>query len=204
MMKKNYFILILSILTLQAFAQTDYDKLKSYHKKKTVALGLKAGELTGLNFQIYSGHVCGRNKNMLDKHKAWDFVIGTTRLFNKKPLVIQGKTKDTVFNGLNAGYRMQIGYIHELAWLNGWEISFGIAAQAGQRSIGTRTEGRKTIMSAGVMPSLQVEAGLFRFGSNNKPIYTTLFAEASYYGELTPIFFHTYYFAGGLRFNFWK
>ncbi|MCP4522501.1 MAG: hypothetical protein GY827_12540 [Cytophagales bacterium] len=198
-MKKGIAFLLALGLSSLLFAQTDYDRLMKYHAKWRYGVGLRAGELTGLELQMYRGIVCAGAKNSISKPMGISLVIGNSRTFSSNKFLSDSDTEQVAPHGI----RTQLAITQLL--FNFWTVDcyVGAAAYGGQRNILNDQQEIKTNFSMGAAPSIGLEKTFLRAGTRNKPIYFNVFAEYTYYLELDKRFFTASYVSAGVKMNFW-
>jgi hypothetical protein len=112
------------MLVVSGHAQDMLNAWKKAHDQINVSVGLRVGEPTGINFQLYRGVTTG-----CTKHKGFfDFVVGQEG-------IIYGTDRSYGNNRWQSGgLRYSVTYFHEVNnKLFGSLLYYGIGAQAGQR-----------------------------------------------------------------------
>src|SRR6478735_5964960 len=175
----KYFIPLVALFFISnhAYSQTDYAKAHSYENKLNPAIGLKVGELTGIQFQLFKGSVCGGHQEVLNKNTSYTLTVGYSRLI--------GKTRGIAHEGFTyvlnkPDFRIQLDAGKTIVHAFDTDLYATLGVSGGMRSyeVGLADTQEFTM---GVLPGLGLEHSLWHSNSRNAPIYLTAFGEFTLY-----------------------
>lgn len=198
-MKKLIVVFLLTVLSNLAFGQTDYARAHAYANKWNFAAGLKLGELSGLQIQIFKGAVCGGHQDVLNKSFSLSVTAGYSRWISKTRVL---EHNDSIYTMGQPDFRIQLDAGKTFLHTFDTDISFLFGISGGQRTYELNSHTAQ-MFTTGIMPGLGIEHAVWHSSSRNAPIYLTAFGEVSLYKELGEVSFWDVYLSAGCRFNFW-
>jgi hypothetical protein len=195
---KYLMLAVLVIIAQVSYCQDDIINLNNYKNEYKKAIGVKIGDITGVQFQLFRGGVCPKEKDQIRKKHGFELTIGESRLPNQVKNFYQSNDKIA-----SKGIRVQLNYNKCVYRVLRGDIYIGTGLQVGQRNVLKPNNSVENQFSSGINILSGVEYFLFKTNNHQNPTYFSCYSELSFYNELRSRYFNSLYLGIGIRANFW-